>query len=253
MKEKQGLHELSAVNKVIAVIGGKGGVGKSSLTAMLAVSMQRKGLSVAIMDGDITGASIPHMFGLKESPDGTSEGIFPVFTKSGIQVMSMNLLLSSPSEPVVWRGAVISEYLNSFWKKVIWTGVDCMFIDMPPGTADIPITAFSLPIDGAVVVVTPQELASGIAEKAILMAKQMNVPILGIVENQSYFDCPTCGKRHYIYGKGNFENLADKYKINLKAQIPISKDLAVQADRGLIELFEGEFLDVFSDGLEEIW
>lgn len=253
MKEKQGLHELSTVNKVIAVVGGKGGVGKSTVTSMLAVTMQRKGLNTAIMDGDITGASIPHAFGLKENPDGTSEGIFPVFTKSGIQVMSMNLLLSSPTEPVVWRGAVLSEYLKSFWKKVIWTDVDCMFIDMPPGTADIPITVLSLPIDGAVVVVTPQELASGIAEKAIVMAKQLGVPILGIIENQSYFDCPTCGKRHYIYGKGALENLADKYEIGLRAKIPINKDIRVQTDKGLIELFEGDFIDSFSDGLEELW
>lgn len=247
--KKAELHELSTVKKVIAVVGGKGGVGKSSVCSMLAVTLQRKGYNVAILDADLTGPSVPKAFGLKGYCDGTSQGIYPIFTKTGIQVISMNLLLEKTTDPIIWRGPVLSEYVKSFYSKVVWTDVDYMFIDMPPGTGDVPLSVLQeIPVDGIVVVTAPQELAKDVTEKAINMAKTLNVPIYGVIENQTYFICKNCGKKHYVYGKG--KSAEERFAIKTVAEIPIDKNLAYQTDHGLIELFEGDFLDEISDLIE---
>ncbi len=251
--QKEQLNNLSSVKKVIAVVSGKGGVGKSLVTSMLAVLAQRKDLSAAVLDADITGPSIPTAFGIKGRAEGSDMGIFPAVTKSGIQLMSINLLLENSSDPVVWRGPVIAGAVKQFWTDVIWNDVDYMFVDMPPGTGDVPLTVFqSLPIDGIVIVTTPQELVSMIVEKAVKMAQMMNVPILGLVENMSYFECPDCGKQHFIYGKSHLEEIAAKYGIPCTARLPIDPDLAKVVDGGLIELFEGDWLDALSDSIENI-
>ena len=249
--EKEGLNKLSSVKKLIAVVSGKGGVGKSLVTSMLAVLANRKGLNTAILDADITGPSIPKVFGLKQKAEGSDVGIFPVMTKTGIKVMSLNLLLEDDTSPVVWRGPVIAGAVKQFWTDVVWDKVDYMFVDMPPGTGDVPLTVFqSLPVDGIVVVTSPQELVSMIVEKALKMAELMNVPVLGIVENMAYFECDSCGKRHYIYGKSDVNAVAAQHGIKNVAQIPIQPDLANLCDRGLFELFEGDWLNELSDALE---
>lgn len=245
-------HEMSSIKNVIAVVSGKGGVGKSMITSMLAVLANRKGLSTAILDADITGPSIPKAFGITQRAEGNEIGIFPVKTKKGIQIMSVNLLLSHDTDPVVWRGPVIAGTVKQFWTDVIWNDVDYMFVDMPPGTGDVPLTVFqSLPIKGIVIVTSPQELVSMIVSKAVNMANLMNIPILGIVENMSYFECPDCGKRHFIYGESHLEEIAAKYGIENLARIPINPDLAKVCDSGLVELFEGDWLDELSDRIEE--
>lgn len=247
------LHPLSSVKKVIGVVGGKGGVGKSTICSMLAVSMQRRGYNVGILDGDLTGPSIAKAFGFDNGYcEGTEEGIFPVFTKMGTQLISMNLLLDNNTDPIVWGGMVLAEYLKKFFSKVIWTEVDYMFVDMPPGTGDIPLTVMQdLPIDGVVAVTTPQSLAKDVATKALNMAKMLNVPILAVVENQSYFDCPKCGKKHYIYGESDVEGFAKKFGVDVTATLPINGDFANQADRGLIELYEGDYLENIVDRIEQ--
>ena len=251
--QKEQLNNLSSVKKVIAVVSGKGGVGKSLVTSMLAVLSQRKDLNTAVLDADITGPSIPTAFGIKGRAEGTDMGILPAVTKSGIQLMSINLLLEDSSDPVVWRGPVIAGAVKQFWSDVIWNDVDYMFVDMPPGTGDVPLTVFqSLPIDGIIIVTSPQELVGMIVEKAVKMAKMMNVPILGLVENMSYFECPDCGKQHFIYGKSHLEDIAAKYSIPCTARLPIDPALAKVVDGGLIELFEGEWLDEMSDSIENI-
>lgn len=251
--QKEQLNNLSSVKKVIAVVSGKGGVGKSLVTSMLAVLAQRKDLNTAVLDADITGPSIPTAFGIKGRAEGTDMGILPAVTKSGIQLMSINLLLEDSSDPVVWRGPVIAGAVKQFWSDVIWNDVDYMFVDMPPGTGDVPLTVFqSLPIDGIIIVTSPQELVGMIVEKAVKMAKMMNVPILGLVENMSYFECPDCGKQHFIYGKSHLEEIAAKYNIPCTARLPIDPALAKVVDGGLIELFEGEWLDEMSDSIENI-
>ena len=245
-------HEMSSIKNVIAVVSGKGGVGKSMITSMLAVLANRKGLSTAILDADITGPSIPKAFGITQRAEGNEIGIFPVKTKKGIQIMSVNLLLSHDTDPVVWRGPVIAGTVKQFWTDVIWNDVDYMFVDMPPGTGDVPLTVFqSLPVAGVIVVASPQELVSMIVSKAVNMANLMNIPILGIVENMSYFECPDCGKRHFIYGESHLEEIAAKYGIENLARIPINPDLAKVCDSGLVELFEGDWLDELSDRIEE--
>ena len=245
-------HEMSSIKNVIAVVSGKGGVGKSMITSMLAVLANRKGLSTAILDADITGPSIPKAFGITQRAEGNEIGIFPVKTKKGIQIMSVNLLLSHDTDPVVWRGPVIAGTVKQFWTDVIWNDVDYMFVDMPPGTGDVPLTVFqSLPIKGIIIVTSPQELVSMIVSKAVNMANLMNIPILGIVENMSYFECPDCGKRHFIYGESHLEEIAAKYGIENLARIPINPDLAKVCDSGLVELFEGDWLDELSDRIEE--
>ena len=247
-KDKKSLLEaanpLSDVKKLIAVVSGKGGVGKSLVTSMLAVNSQRKNYNTAILDADITGPSIPKIFAAKGEVTGSEYGMYPLETKTGIRVMSVNLLLDDETKPVVWRGPVIAGTVKQFWTDVCWGEVDYMYVDMPPGTGDVPLTVFqSLPIDGIVIVTSPQDLVSMIVEKAVTMAKLMNVPILGIVENYSYFECADCGKRHYIYGESHIDEVAAKHGIKVLAKIPIDPKLAALCDRGMLELMENDYLD----------
>ncbi|MBR6555665.1 MAG: Mrp/NBP35 family ATP-binding protein, partial [Clostridia bacterium] len=229
-------HALSNVKKVIGVVSGKGGVGKSLVTSLLSVAMQRKGYRVGILDADITGPSIPKAFGLKERAMGTDTGIFPVTTKTGIEVMSINLLLDNDTDPVVWRGPVIAGAVKQFWTDVIWKDIDYMFIDMPPGTGDVPLTVFqSLPLSGIVIVTSPQELVSMIVEKAVKMAGLMNVPVLGMVENMSFFRCPDCGKHIHVFGESHIGEIAEKFGYDLLGQIPLDHKLAALCDKGWIE------------------
>ncbi|MGM9521993.1 MAG: P-loop NTPase [Oscillospiraceae bacterium] len=245
-------HEMSHIKKVIAVVSGKGGVGKSLVTSLLAVEMNRRGLNTAIMDADITGPSVPKAFGINERASGSEIGMFPVQSKTGIGVMSMNLLLDNPEDPVVWRGPIIGGVVQQFWKEVVWGDVDYMFIDMPPGTGDVPLTVFqSIPVDGIVIVTSPQELVSVIVEKAVKMAEMMNIPILGLVENMSYFECPSCGEKHRIYGESHLEDVAAKHGIKNIARLPIDPKLAAACDQGLIELFEGDWLSPMADAIEK--
>lgn len=243
----------SNVKKVIGVVSGKGGVGKSLVTSLLAVSSARKGFKTAILDADITGPSIPKMFGLKEKAvtlDG--KNLLPVKTKTGIEVMSINLLLENENDPVVWRGPVIAGAVKQFWSDVCWEDVDFMFVDMPPGTGDVPLTVFqSLPVDGIVVVTSPQDLVSMIVGKAVKMANMMNIPVLGIVENMSYLKCPDCGKIINVFGDSKIESVAQEYGIKTVAKLPIDPDFAQQSDRGLIELFEGDYLSELSNVIEK--
>lgn len=238
------MNEQSNVKKVIGVVSGKGGVGKSSVTSMLAVATQRMGYKVAILDADVTGPSIPQAFGIKEKATGTDEMIFPVESKTGITVMSVNALLEDTTDPVVWRGPVLSGVIEQFWNNVVWGDIDVMFVDMPPGTGDVALTVFqSLPLDGIVIVTSPQELVSMIVEKAVKMAQLMNVPVIGIVENMSYFMCPDCGKKHRIFGESHVDAVAAKYGIDNLAEIPMNTKIAAACDKGMIELFDGDWLD----------
>ena len=234
----------STVRRVIAVMSGKGGVGKSLVTALMSVLMQRRGHQTAVMDADVTGPSVPRMFGIKGRADGTEAGIQPIDTKTGIETVSINYFLEDTSEPVVWRGPILGGVVTQFWTDVVWTDVDYMFVDMPPGTGDIPLTVLqSLPVDGIIMVTSPQELVADVVEKAVKMAKMMNIPILGLVENMSYVECPGCREKIYLYGKGKTEETAARYALPVLAQIPITPDLASLCDRGLVELFEGSWLD----------
>lgn len=241
-------HALSDIKKVIAVVSGKGGVGKSMTCALLAAAAQNKGKVTAVMDADITGPSIPRMFGLTEHATGGENGILPVITDGGIQVISMNVLLENEAEPVVWRGSLISGTVLQFWTDVIWTGVDYMFIDMPPGTGDVPLTVFqSIPLDGIVVVTSPQDLVGMIVQKAVNMAQMMNVPVLGIVENMSYLECPDCGRKLSVFGESGVDALALEYGIPNVAKLPIDRNLTKAADSGTIESFENNYLSDFFD------
>lgn len=246
-------HELSLIKKVIGIVSGKGGVGKSLVTSQMAVSMQRKGYRVGILDADVTGPSIPKVFGLKEKATGDHFGIYPVRSKTGIEIISLNLLLENDTDPVVWRGPVIAGTVKQFWTDVIWHDIDYLFIDMPPGTGDVPLTVFqSIPVDGIMIVTSPQELVSMIVEKAVNMADMMNVPVLGIVENMSYFECPDCGKKHYIFGAGKTEEAAARHQITKVAKIPIQPEFASLSDQGRIEDYSGEELAAMADMLENI-
>ena len=237
-------NKMSNIGKVIGVVSGKGGVGKTLVSSLLAVSMKRLGKNVGILDADITGPSVPKAFGVHDKADACEFGIIPVKSKLGIDVMSVNLLLENESDPVVWRGPVIAGVVNQFWTDVIWKDIDYLFVDMPPGTGDVPLTVFqSLPVDGIVIVTSPQELVSMIVEKAVKMAKLMNIPIIGIIENMSYFECPDCGKRHNIYGESHIEEIAAQYNIPVLAKLPICTELAKQCDQGTVELFEGDWLN----------
>ena len=234
----------SSFKKVIGVVSGKGGVGKSMVTSMLAVLAQRAGMTTAIMDADITGPSIPKAFGLHTQAEAGDDGIYPVLTKTGIRVMSVNLLLPNESDPVVWRGPVIGGVVKQFWTDVVWGKTDIMFIDMPPGTGDVPLTVFqSIPLNGIVIVTSPQDLVSMIVGKAAKMAQMMNIPVLGLVENYSYFECPDCGGKHEIYGPSHADEVAKTYGIPTVAKLPINPKLASAGDAGLLELFEGAWLD----------
>ncbi len=256
-KEPQSLlekpHELSNVKKVIGVVSGKGGVGKSLVTSLLAVIMNRRGFKSAILDADITGPSIPKAFGIKEKAQGTDSGIIPCRTKTGIEIMSVNLLLENDTDPVVWRGPVIAGAVKQFWTDVIWNDVDFMFVDMPPGTGDVPLTVFqSLPVDGIVIVASPQELVGMIVEKAVKMANLMNIPIIALAENMAYFECPDCGKKHNIFGESHIAEIAKAHDVQTVSQIPINNKLAAAVDAGAVELFDGDWLDNVADKLLEL-
>ena len=238
------LHEGCRVGKVYGVVSGKGGVGKSMVTSQLAVSVRREGYNVAILDADITGPSIPKAFGVHTRADGTADAIIPVSSMTGIQLMSVNLLLENETDPVIWRGPVIGGVVQQFWGDVLWEDVDYMFVDMPPGTGDVALNVFqTLPVDGIIVVASPQELVSMVVEKAVKMAQMMNIPIVGIVENMSYMECPDCGKKLYPFGEGKTEEAAAKYGLPVLAKMPIDPKLAKLVDDGAIETFEGDWLD----------
>ena len=233
----------SSVKKVIGVVSGKGGVGKSMTSAMLAVSMRRLGFKAGVLDADITGPSIPRLFGVKGPATGDGESINPVSSRTGVEIMSINLLLDDPEAPVVWRGPVIAGAVKQFWQEVVWD-VDFLFVDMPPGTGDVPLTVFqTLPVDGIVIVSSPQELVGMIVGKAVQMAQMMHVPILGLVENMSYAVCPDCGKHINVFGDSHVDEIADKYKLPVLAKMPIDPELAKEADAGMIEMFAGDYLD----------
>lgn len=246
-------HQLSKIKKVIGVVSGKGGVGKSLVTSMLAVLMNRKGYKSAILDADITGPSIPKVFGINGKAMGSELGIFPLESKNGIDIMSINLLLDNETDPVVWRGPIIAGTVKQFWTDVIWKDVDYMFVDMPPGTGDVPLTVFqSIPVDGIIIVTSPQELVSMIVAKAVNMAKMMNIPILGLVENMSYFKCFDCGKEYNIFGKSHIDSIANEFEINTISKLPIDPRIAEACDKGEIESFEGNWLDSIVDILENL-
>ena len=226
-------HAKSHIKKVIGVVSGKGGVGKSMTSAMMAVSMRRKGYKVGVLDADITGPSIPKLFGVHGPAMGTEDGINPVESHTGIKIMSINLLLEDEEAPVVWRGPVIAGAVKQFWQEVIWDDVDFLFVDMPPGTGDVPLTVFqTLPVDGIIIVSSPQELVGMIVEKAVKMAQMMNIPVLGLVENMAYMTCPDCGKRLYPFGEGRTADVAKQYGLPMLAQLPIQPELAKKCDEG---------------------
>ena len=237
-------HSLSSIKKVIGVVSGKGGVGKSMTSAMLAVAMRRLGHTVGILDADITGPSIPKLFGVHGPATGGEDGIYPVKSRTGIDIMSINLLLEDEQAPVVWRGPVIAGAVKQFWQDVIWEDVDFLFVDMPPGTGDVPLTVFqTLPVDGILIVSSPQELVGMIVGKAVQMAEMMKVPVLGIVENMSYAVCPDCGKHIQVFGDSHVEQTAERYHLPVLAKMPIDPELAKEADAGMIETYAGEYLD----------
>lgn len=241
----------SSVKHIIAVVSGKGGVGKSLVTSMLAVHLSRKGYSVGILDADITGPSIPKAFGLYESVEGDGEdSMIPPMTTTGIKVMSVNLMLDDETRPVVWRGSIIANTVRQFWKDTIWDGIDYLLIDCPPGTGDVPLTVFqSIPIDGVVIVSSPQELVSMIVKKAANMADMMHVPVLGLVENMSYVKCPDCGKEIKIFGESHIEDIANEFGYDLLAKVPIDTEVASYVDKGWIEMIRSDYLEAAADKL----
>ena len=242
----------SNVKKVIAVVSDKGGVGKSLVTSLLAVLTKRNGNSAAILDADITGPSIPKMFGIHDKAMGTEEGILPVESRTGVKMMSVNLLLENDTDPVIWRGALIAGTVKQFWTDVLWGDVDYMFVDMPPGTGDVPLTVFqSLPVDGIIIVTSPQELVGMIVEKAVNMAKMMNIPVLGIVENMSYVACPDCGKKIFPFGESQTAKIAMAQGVPLLAQLPIDPAIARECDTGVIELFNEDWMDAVVRAIED--
>ena len=244
------LNPLASVKKVIAVVSGKGGVGKSTVTSMLAVSMARQGKRVAVLDADITGPSAPTAFGVTECQGATEEGLLPALSRGGIQVMSINLLLDDPASPVVWRGPVIAGAVKQFWTDVIWEDVDYMFVDMPPGTGDVPLTVFqSLPVDGIVIVTSPQDLVSMIVSKAVKMAEMMHVPVLGFVENYSYLQCPDCGKKIQVFGKSHLDEVAKEFGLPVLARLPIDPAVAEAFDGGLMETVNTDGLSGVIDAI----
>ncbi len=253
-KEKNSLLEqpnpLSSVKHIIAVVSGKGGVGKSLVTSMLAVNMQRLGYKTAILDADITGPSIPKAFGVKGGVDGDEHGMIPPTTTSGIDIMSVNLMLEDETKPVVWRGPVIAGAVKQFWTDTIWNDIDYMFIDCPPGTGDVPLTVFqSIPIDGVVIVSSPQELVAMIVEKAANMAQMMNVPVYGLVENMSYVKCPDCGKEIKVFGESHIEEIAEKFGYDLLGRIPMDPKLSAFVDKGWIEMMDNDYLTAAAEAL----
>ncbi len=248
------MNKASKVKKIIGIVSGKGGVGKSLVTSMMAVEMQRRGYKTAILDADITGPSIPKSFGLKcGSVEGSDLGMFPPRSKTGVEIMSVNLLMDEETKPVVWRGPVIAGVVKQFWSEVVWGDVDFMFVDMPPGTGDVPLTVFqSLPLDGIIIVTSPQELVSMIVEKAVNMASMMDIKLLGLVENYSYIICPDCGKVIRPYGESHIDELAKTYNTSVLAKLPIDPSLASLCDKGVIELFEGDYMERAADNIEKL-
>lgn len=248
------MNENSNIKKVIGIVSGKGGVGKSMVTSLLAVEAQRLGYKSAVLDADITGPSIPKAFGIKGRASGSETEIFPRESAMGTKIMSINLLLEDETAPVVWRGPVVAGVIKQFWSEVRWEDVDYMFVDMPPGTGDVPLTVFqSLPVDGIVIVTSPQELVSMIVEKAVNMADMMHIPVLGIVENMAYIECPHCGDRINVFGEeSKTAEVAAKHNIDTLAQIPMRNKLAAAVDKGMIELFEGEWLDELMQKIERL-
>ncbi|WKV09647.1 Mrp/NBP35 family ATP-binding protein [Thermoanaerobacterium sp. CMT5567-10] len=248
-------NELSDIKHVVAVISGKGGVGKSLVTSLLGVMMKRKGYKVGILDADITGPSIPKIFGVNElRPQVFGEGIFPVETGNDLKIMSINFLLDSPDSPVIWRGPLIGNAVKQFWTDVVWNELDYLFIDMPPGTGDVPLTVFqSIPLDGIVIVISPQDLVSLIVKKSFNMARTMNIPILGIVENMSYIVCPKCGERIDVFGESKTEKIAKEMNIPFLGRIPIDKNIAELCDRGEIEKVNENYLEMCIKALESLY
>ncbi len=243
-------HEMSRIDNVIGVVSGKGGVGKSLVSALLSCAARRRGFEVAALDADITGPSIPKAFGLNDRMQGSEFGIVPVKTKTGISAASINLLMDDPSQPVIWRGPVIAGAVKQFWKDVIWSDVDFMFVDMPPGTGDVPLTVFqSIPIKGIVVVATPQDLVSMIVVKAIRMAEMMNVPVLALVENMSYYKCPHCGEELSVFGKSSLDAIAKEHGVERVFRLPIDPQVAAACDSGDIESIESPQMDEAFDYL----
>ena len=246
-------NEFSDVKHVIGVVSGKGGVGKSLVTSLLAANMQKNGFKTAVLDADVTGPSIPKAFGITNKATGSAAGIIPELSKTGIEVMSVNLLLQDETEPVVWRGPVIAGTVKQFWQDVVWNDVDYMFVDMPPGTGDVPLTVFqSLPVDGIVVVTSPQELVGMIVEKAVKMAGMMDIPVLALVENMSGFRCPDCGKVHNIFGESHIDEIAEKYGIPVIAKIPMDPSVAAKCDAGDIEYCEENWLEPVTNVLAQL-
>ena len=247
------LNSMSSVKKVIGIVSGKGGVGKSLVTSLMAAGMQKKGYRTAVLDADITGPSIPKVFGIEGMAKGSEYGIFPSSSENGVEVMSVNLLLENASDPVVWRGPILAGTVKQFWTDVIWGDVDFMFVDMPPGTGDVPLTVFqSLPIDGIIVVTSPQELVSMIVEKAVKMAKMMNVPIMGLVENMSYFSCPDCGKEINVFGESHIEDVAKQNGLKVLGRIPINPEIAAKCDAGKVEDIDATWLKGAFDEAEAL-
>lgn len=243
-------NELNSIKKVIGVVSGKGGVGKSLVTSMLAILMSRNGYSTGILDADITGPSIPKMFGITQKAQGSELGILPERTHNDIRIMSINLLLEQDDTPIIWRGPLLAGTVKQFWTDVIWGDLDFLFIDMPPGTGDVPLTVFqSIPLDGVVIVTSPQELVSMIVKKAYNMARQMNIPILGVVENMSYVKCPDCGKEIKLFGESNLTQIAKDLDIDIFGKVPVDPVMAQLADRGEIERFSNDYL---SDAAKKI-
>ena len=244
------LNPYSSVKKVIGIVSGKGGVGKSLVTSLMAVMAQRKGLHAAILDAGITGPSIPKSFGVSGRAMASQQGMLPSVSKKGTQIMSLNLISENETDPVIWRGPVIAGVVKQFWTDVVWKDVDIMFIDMPPGTGDVPLTVFqSIPVDGIIIVSSPQELVGMIVEKAVNMAAMMNIPVLGLVENMSYFKCPDCGKEIKIFGESNMEKIAKKHNIALTARIPIDPQIAALVDAGKVEEVNVESLNKVLDAV----
>ena len=238
-------NDMSSVKHVIGVVSGKGGVGKSLVSGLIAADAARKGLKVGILDADITGPTIPHMFGFNHVGITAQNNLLvPARTKEGIEVMSINLLLRNPDDPVIWRGPVIGGCVKQFWNEVVWGDLDVLVVDMPPGTGDVALTVFqSIPVDGVVIVASPQDLVATIVGKAVNMAKSMDVPVLGLVENMSYFECPDCGKKHYIFGDSHIDEVAEKYGVDVLAHLPMNPDFAAMCD-------EGKVMDIPNPGID---
>ena len=255
-RDKQSMYEAphpaSSIKHIIGVVSGKGGVGKSLVTTMLAVLMQRRGYRVGILDADITGPSIPKAFGLNKPVEGDQDGMVPPATTTGIEIMSVNLLLDDETRPVVWRGPVIAGTVKQFWSQTVWADLDYLFVDCPPGTGDVPLTVFqSIPLDGIVIVSSPQELVSMIVKKAANMANMMDIPVLGLVENMSYVLCPDCGKKINVFGESHIAEIAEQFGYDLLAQIPMDAKLAALVDKGWVEMMQNDYLDAAADKIED--